>query len=312
MLGPSALDAEDVLKRLIARRDPIRLNAFYFRMMWSTYGEGRFKRCVEICDAGVELAYRIGTLPVQYPTIKALALMELGRFGDAWQALEQEIADEAHRFGAALRDMGKLQYEVHVCAFEAAFDRAPHVISEAKVLARAWMLRWMSNLLGITARVFAGDAAALTRIEALVASTEASPGANGRAALALAHGDFAGARRELAGGLGSDRDVWLNDANPRLEVLVAIDSAEGNWAAAQENIETAIKAARASDAKARLWRLLGERALIDTALGSADAAAASRSEAKALLTEIAATIPDPAHRASLLRGRLASRLGLMN
>ena len=148
MSGPSGLgifggtleDSEQLLERLVARRDPIRLNAHYFRMMWFALGQGKPERCVEICDAGIVLAYRIGALPVQYPTIKALALIELGRFGEAWSALDQEIADDAHRFGVALQDLGRLQYEVSVGAFEAALARAPRVIAESHVLVRAWML----------------------------------------------------------------------------------------------------------------------------------------------------------------------------
>ena len=47
---------EVVLEKLLARRDPIRLNAHYFRMMWSALAAARLERCVEICDAGTELA----------------------------------------------------------------------------------------------------------------------------------------------------------------------------------------------------------------------------------------------------------------
>eukprot|EP01035_Chromulina_nebulosa_P010020 gene10020-13503_t len=61
--GGALEDAEALLRRLLARRDPIRLNALYFGMMWTTLRVGKLERCVEICDAGVELAYRIGTLP---------------------------------------------------------------------------------------------------------------------------------------------------------------------------------------------------------------------------------------------------------
>ena len=43
---------EAVLKKLLVRRDPIRLNAHYFRMMWSSLAAGRLERCVEICSDG--------------------------------------------------------------------------------------------------------------------------------------------------------------------------------------------------------------------------------------------------------------------
>lgn len=81
---------EVVLQKLLKRRDPVRLNVHYFRVMWSSLGAARLDRCVEICDAGMELAYRIGPLSVQYPSIKAMALMELGLFSDAWQSIGED------------------------------------------------------------------------------------------------------------------------------------------------------------------------------------------------------------------------------
>ena len=310
MLGRSNIDDEQVLKRLVARRDPIRLNAFYFRMMWATFGSGRFERCIEICDAGIELAYRIGTLPVQYPTIKALALMELGRFGEARQSLEEEIADEAHRFGAALRDMGKLQYEILVGAYEAALERAPHVISEAHILVRAWMLRWISSLFAEAAPIFAKDEAVLARIDSLIASTKAPPRVEGQAALLFARGDLRGTRDALADETPTEFNIAFAAELARLQLLAAIEAQEAHLPVAIEKIKAAVDRARANKAKARLWYLLGEQAAIETALGKPDEASASRNEARAVLSEIGATIPDPKHRASLLGGRLASRLGL--
>jgi len=304
----SPADTERVLERLVVRRDPIRLNAFYFRMMWSTLSLGRFERCVEICDAGIELAYRIGTLPVQYPTIKAMALMELGRFGDAWQSLEKEIADEAHRFGAALRDMGKLQYEINVGAYEAALKRAPHVIAESRALVRAWMLRWVSSMLAGIAPFHAGDASAIANIEALVASTRSSPGTNGNAALALANGDLDRAQSELAA--AGDRSNFSATVNARLttlQLLASVNGAQGRWDAARGDIAAAVELARETSARGQLWRLLGEQALIAEKLGLADTASSSRAAAENLLSEISATIPDEQHRATL--ERLASRLG---
>jgi len=311
-LGDKApAEVEHALERLIARRDPIRLNAFYFRMMWWCFSGGRYERCVEICDAGVELAYRIGTLPVQYPTIKALALMELGRFGDAWRSLEQEIADEAHRFGAALRDMGKLQYEMSVGAYEAAFDRAPHVISESRVLVRAWMLRWTGLVLAGVAPVYTGDTATLGRIEALVDDTGYSLGATGKAALALARGDLGAARTELSAA-DDEYNVPANVGSnlARLQVIAGIDAAQERWDAARANLISAVALAREKSARGRLWRLLGELALVEDKLGSTDAASANRAEARNLLSEIAATIPDETHRRNLAQGLLATRLGL--
>jgi hypothetical protein len=281
-------------------------------MMWAMLLSRRFERCLEICDAGTELAIRIGTPPVQYPTIKALALMELGRFGDAWQTLDREVADEAHRFGAALQALGRLQYEVNVGDYEAALDRAPHVIAESRQLARAWMLQWTCDSLAGLAPIHAGDAATLARIDALIADTGSSPAVTSRAALALARGDLLAAREDLTTPRpGPARVILLNADIIRPRLLAAVEAAEDRWGPASKAMGEAIDLARESNSRQQLWRLLGEAARIEEALGQSDAASATRVEARALMAEIAATIPDPRHRSRFLDGRLARQLGLV-
>ncbi len=310
VFGQTLDDAEAHLQRLVARRDPIRLNAHYFRMMWFTLGSGKPERCVEIADAGIELAYRIGTLPVQYPTIKALALMELGRFGDAWAALDAEIADVAHRFGAALADLGRLQYEIHVGDHEAALARAPTVISESHALVRAWMLRWITSALASFAPLFVGESAVLDQIDALVADTGSPSIAIDRAALALGRGDAAAARVALAAA-GNDRGgPTLNVGLATLQLTADVEAAEGKWAPAREAIVAAVQMARERHSRNQLWRLLGRQALIEASLGLNETAEKTHAEAAALLAELGATVPDQRHRAALLQGRLAERLGL--
>ena len=253
LFGQTLEDAEALLERLVARRDPIRLNAHYFRMMWFTLGSGKPERCVEICDAGIELAYRIGTLPVQYPTIKALALMELGRFGDAWAALDAEIADEAHRFGAALADLGRLQYEIHVGDHEAALARAPHVISESHVLVRAWMLRWITSALASFAPMFVGESVVLDRLDALLADTQSPLIAMDKAALALSRGDATIAREALTEPM-IRAGPTLNVNLATLQLKAEIEAAEAQWAPAREAIVAAVDLARTRQSRNQLWR----------------------------------------------------------
>jgi len=310
LFGQTLADVEALLARLMARRDPIRLNAHYFRMMWFTLAAGEPQRCVEICDAGIELAYRIGTLPVQYPTIKALALMELGRFGEAWAALDAEIADEAHRFGAALAELGQLQYEIHVGDHAAALARAPHVIGECHALVRAWMLRWITSALAGLAPLFVGESAVLDRIDALVGDTQSPPIAIDLAALALGRGDLAAARAALAAGVDRGSPT-VNSGLAALQLTAEIEAAGGHWAPAREAIVAAVAMARERHSRNQLWRLLGEQARIETALGLNETADKTRAEAKALLAELGATVPDPAQRSALLHGRVAQRLGLV-
>ena len=308
--GQTLEDAEGLLTRLVARRDPIRLNAHYFRMMWFTLGAGKPERCIEICDAGIELAYRIGSLPVQYPTIKALALMELGRFGDAWAALDAEIADEAHRFGAALAELGRMQYEIFVGDHEAAFERAPQVISESHALVRAWMLRWTAGALAAVAPLFRGESAVLDRIDALIADTQAALVPIDQVALALGRGDATAARAALPAQPERGRPTH-NAQLAALQLTAEIEAADVHWAAAREAIVAAVDLVRTRHSRNQLWRLLGPAgADRDSAWPRSEAAAKSRAEAAALLAELGATVPDPRHRSALLQGREAQQLGL--
>ena len=308
--GFSQDDLERLLAQLILRRDPIRLNALYFTAMWSMLAAGRLERCVEICNDAIELAYRIGTLPVQYPTIKAFALMALGRYGQAWASLEEEIADDAHRFGAALRDMGKLQYEIQLGAYEAALARAPHVIAESHVLVRAWMLQWISNLLATLAPVFEGNDEELEKIRSLISSTGMIPNGAGRAALAMVTGDQEAARQDLTDQTSVGPNITLLNETNRYQVLARLEARVGHAEAARAAIEAAEAQARAAQAQGILWRILAEKALIEEALEGDMAAAGSLGQAQALRAKVADTIPDPTHRASFLTGPLASHLGL--
>jgi class 3 adenylate cyclase/tetratricopeptide (TPR) repeat protein len=99
-------EGEAVQALLEARRDPLRLPEHYFWLMWLYWIRADLERSVEICNKGIALAEQLGTEPVQYPTIKAMALMDLGRFDEAWASLQQEVADEAHPFGAAVKELG--------------------------------------------------------------------------------------------------------------------------------------------------------------------------------------------------------------
>lgn len=143
-----ALDqGEDILKQLESRHDLLRLKEHYFSMMWWSYRSGRFERCIECCDAGIELAARLGAYPVQYPTIKALALLDLGRYGEAWEALQQEVSDEAHPFGRVHQQLGVGIYLAELMAFEQAVETLREVVVQAKALSRPWMCVWAQSIL---------------------------------------------------------------------------------------------------------------------------------------------------------------------
>ena len=299
---------EAILEKLVNRRDPIRLNAHYFRMMWSTYGAGRLHRCVEICDAGTELAYRIGTLPVQYPTIKGMALLDLGRFEDAWNALDDEITDEAHRFGAALQSMGRMQYELDVGAFDEALVRAPGVIEEAKVLSRGWMLNWIANCLAMAASI-PGNETRIASIKEIIESTGYSPSTIGRASLILAEGDHTTAIERLEARL-SKNDTYLEMRNRLLglTLLSTAQRAANAWPEAITIIDEALNIAQSSNMVPTQWRLLVQKANALRFLDDESSANEQLQSAEALWQETADTIPNSDHLNDYTQ--LAERLGI--
>ena len=60
----------------------MKLNAHCFWMMWQHLLAGQFEEAVAMCDRGIDLAELIGSAPVQYGSIKAMALSYMGRFDE--------------------------------------------------------------------------------------------------------------------------------------------------------------------------------------------------------------------------------------
>lgn len=313
-LGALFGDSEDLLgekalEKLLARRDPIRLNAHYFRMMWSALAAARLERCVEICDAGIEVAYRIGTLPVQYPTIKAMALLELGRFGDALASLEEEIADEEHRFGASLRELGKFQYMLNCAAVEDALEAAPHLIAESHHLSRVWMLSWIAGSLATTASFLSGEPELVARIESLIGDTGVKPGRGGRAALTLAAGDIEGALEAMK--IREHLEVTLRDRRPfivrKSERAFALSLA-GRWQEVVTEVDDCLALCRECKLQNHLWKLLALKGNAMGALG--ENAQPFLTEADDVRERISKTIDNASHRDAFLEGRIAKAYGL--
>lgn len=299
---------EDVLRRLEARRDPIRLNAIYFRMMWLTFSEAQFHRCIEICDAGTELAYRIGTLPVQYATIKGLALLEMGQFDQAWATIGEEIADEDHRFGAALQQLGWMHCELNLGDFEAAIKRAKHVVTEADALSRVWMKGWVSASFAWAAAT-PGAEKWLSEIEAVIESTEQSPDTIGRASLALAAGDKQAAKEIIE--QQKDRNLLARGVRGgvlRSWSLACIALQLEDWQATCDRATEALAAAQDNDMLPLAWRLLLAMGSAEAKLGDKAASEQHLLEAEQIWEQTANTVTEPQLRASYTQ--LAEKLGM--
>lgn len=139
-------EAENLLARLEARRDPVKLNAHCFWMMWQYNAVGRFHDAVDMCDRGMELAELTGTRPVQYGSIKAIALAEAGRFDEVEAAIDQEVSDDDVPFGGAMASLARSVFLHRIAAWEPAADSLRETLVLAVELNRVWMQAWAAAL----------------------------------------------------------------------------------------------------------------------------------------------------------------------
>ena len=138
---------ERIAVALERRGDLIALNEHLFDSMWIYWRAGRLMDCVACCDRATALAGRLGIPPVQYGTIKSFALVDLGRFDDAWQALEQEVADDDHPFGQVFQRLGRAVWYATAGDFQCVIRDVPRVLADARELRRMWMIPWAEGLL---------------------------------------------------------------------------------------------------------------------------------------------------------------------
>jgi class 3 adenylate cyclase/tetratricopeptide (TPR) repeat protein len=298
-----AAEGEALREVLEARRDPLRLKEHYFWLMWQRWIGTDLEGCVEICDAGIGLADQLGTAPVQYPTIKAMALLDLGRFGAAWESLQQEVSDEEHRFGTAVKSLGTAVYLEQVGALDEAIDVAKWTLAEAEALKRTWMQRWMGDLLGTLAlRTGSG--------ESYPEVGEYAPGFSGSPVLAVEQKLAAG---ESEGALRAARELSAKmlEMGVRRTALVADEVAARALEALDRSAEAAalaektLAAADACGFRMLAWRL---RALLARTVEDPVNAKRERAAAIAILREIAEQIPDAAHRASFEAAPIAAEI----
>ena len=138
-----------IRERLEKRRDPLRLKEHLFWLMWHYWLRADFEQCVATCNEGIALSAQLGSPPVQYASIKGLALTDLGRFDEAWASFQEEVADDAHPFGRCMRELGTAMWLETLGALDRAEATAKEVLEEAGRLSRVWMQRAMVDLLTI-------------------------------------------------------------------------------------------------------------------------------------------------------------------
>ncbi len=297
-----------IAQSLEKRGDLIALNEHLFDSMWAYWRGARFSDCIECCDRATALAARLGIPPVQYGTIKSFALVELGQLGQAWQALEQEVADDQHPFGRAFQHLGRTWWHAAAGDYEYVLAHASRIFSDAKALQRTWMLPWAEGLL---ARAIIATRPEKTSEGQLKADIEAAGGRlaednviaaqlhAGNAEAALASCDKRLAELDTP---ARQRNRWIvHEMKGR--ALLAL----GRPAEAREAVEAALTAAQTANWRMLEWRLRSVLAAALTKLGDAGVKA-ERSVAQKQLMQVAATINKSALRSKFLAQPAAAAL----
>ena len=270
------LDAsEELLARLEQRRDPVKLNAHCFWMMWQYQAYGRFADSVATCDRGIQLADLIGSAPVMYGSIKAIDLAEMGRYDEIAAAIAQEVTDDDHPFGQAMASFARSLYLTRICAWVPAAHSLNDTLRRAEEHQRIWMQGW------------AGSAMALVEAHCRIGGLEDAPdefssfgewahGITG-AQIALAECDPARALALAERLVGPDRAGRARP--PSRDLVVAHDVVArahhemGHHAAALDVSTAGLELAEPMEFGSAIWRLRRLRALSLAGLGKIEDAA---------------------------------------
>lgn len=300
---------ERIAKSLEKRGDLIALNEHLFDSMWAYWRGARFTDCVLCSERATVLAARLGIPPVQYGTIKSFALIELGQFDQAWQALEQEVADDPHPFGRAFQHLGRTWWHAAAGDFEYVLVHAPRIFSDAKALQRSWMLPWAEGLL---ATAVIATRSEKTSEKQLKVDIEAAGGQLADDAVIAAQLHAGNAEAALAtcierqaelDALARIRHRWLVQ-EMKARALLAL----GRPAEARDAAQAALAVAQPAGWRLLEWRLRGVLAEALAGLGDDAVATAERSTAQKQLMQVATTLGKAASRAKFLAQPAAAAL----
>jgi class 3 adenylate cyclase len=301
--------AEDLLARLEARRDPVRLKEHCFWMMWVYWGTAHFDQCVAVCDRGIDLAAQLGSAPVQYGSIKALALSHAGRFDEVDGALRQEVTDDDHPFGQAIARLAQADHLLGVDALEQAATVGVDAFHRARALSRVWMQYWLMNVLTeVHARLVERELPVPAELTELLAEADVRPSKLTRAIVELRGGRAAAALDALEAMAPEFETERRFRELGELEVALAeAQLAVGRVDDTELTTRRAIERATATGHGAVVWKLRMLRSLALDARGDEATAADERARATAEFTTLRDRIADPALRQCFEAQPLAPR-----
>jgi len=299
---------ERIAMSLERRGDLIALNEHLFDSIWAYWRAARPADCVACSDRATALAARLGIPPVQYGTLKSFALVDLGRFDEAWQALEQEVVDAEHPFGRAFQHLGRTMW--HAAAFDV--DRVlrdvPRILADARSLQRTWMIPFAEGMLASAIVASQPDGTSEARLRATVEAAGGRLAEGGLVAARLKAGDPHAA---LAGcsGLQSQlendarvRGYWVIE-EMRIRALLAL----GRFADTCQAVDAAVAVVTPVGWRSMEWCLRASRAAALAGLGD-PRAMAERQAARDLLMAVAKTLNQKSLRERFLSQPLAAGL----
>ncbi|HYN33107.1 MAG TPA: AAA family ATPase [Ilumatobacteraceae bacterium] len=298
--------AEELMERLERRRDPVKLNAQCFWMMWQYLNAGRFDDAVATCDRGIQLADLIGSAPVQYGSIKAIALTEAGRYDEVQAAIDQEVTDDDHPFGQAMASLARSALLTRLCAWGPAAESLTETLAWADQLNRVWMQFWAgSSMAAVREHCRVESVGEVPDPELLPSFGEWSVGLTA-AQVALAQGDFTRAV-DLALPLCPQPSYPTPNADHvrSLDAMAQAHLALGDHDAALVAASHGLGLAETMGFGALIWRLRHVRALALESLGRGDEAAPESALAGTEFRVLAQRIADPDLRAWFERQPLA-------
>jgi class 3 adenylate cyclase len=299
---------ERIATALERRGDLIALNEHLFDSMWTYWGAAQFTDCIACCDRATALAGRLGIPPVQYGTIKSFALVDLGRFDEAWQALEQEVADDEHPFGKAFQHLGRTFWYASAGDFERVIRDVPRILADAAKLQRSWMIPWADRLLASAIVASAADRSSEAGQRATVEPSRGHLPDESVVAARLLAGDGEAAlaecdrRQPQLEGEGRVRAYWIFE-ELRIRALLALNRFNEVCSA----VEAALSFVAPLGWQTLAWRLQASRAAALHGLGD-ERAATERRTAVESLTAVAGTLRDTSVRNRFLSQRVAASL----
>jgi len=251
-------EALRILQRLETRRDPLRLREHLFLLMWYYWLCGDFEQCVKTCNDGIALSAQLGSPPVQYPSLKGLALTDLGRFDEAWASFQNEVADEQHPLGRCMRELGVAVWFESLGALDRAEAKAKEVLEEARRLSRTWMQRFVVDLLAVIAARRGREGAELAAwVENKGNQIGFHPSTLPQAEAAFARGDFETALAiadQVA--YGSAPEGLRRARIVALEIGLRALARMERWDNLLERADGALREAEEASFRTRMWRML--------------------------------------------------------